>query len=72
MLHSLYGKDTKIVANEFGGFEFKQNTDELDFTRQVQRNNSSSHIEVIDFLKKNELVSVSFVGVSSDLFKNDL
>ena len=72
MLHSLYGKDTKIVANVFGGFEFKQNTDELDFTRQAQRDNSLSHIEVIDFLKKNELVSVSFVGVSSDLFKNDL
>jgi hypothetical protein len=67
MLHSLYGKDTKIVANEF-----KQNTDELDFTRHAQRDNSLSHIEVIDFLKKNELVSVSFVGVSSDLFKNDL
>jgi hypothetical protein len=72
MLHSLYGKDTKIVANEFGGFEFKQNTDELDFARHAQKNSSSSHIDVIDFLNKNELVSVSFVGVSSDLFKNDL
>jgi len=46
---------------------------ETDFSQMAKKNNYTGQlVEVIDFLNKNELVSVSFVGVSSDLFKNDL
>jgi hypothetical protein len=77
MLHGIYGKDTKIVVNEFGGFELRDKDsgiiNETDFAQMARKNNHTGQlIEVIDFLNKNELVSVSFVGVSSDLFKNDL
>jgi hypothetical protein len=56
-LHRAYGKETKIVMNELGGFDFRdRDTNELvpnfaDYTYNINNNDKTAvFAEVIDFL----------------------
>lgn len=54
MLHALYGNNTKILLNDFGGFDIKTNSSDLELPKPVPLRSSAEQLaEFIDFINKN-------------------
>lgn len=75
-LHAIYGKGTKVLINDYGGYDF-QDTQTFEFVADF--NNYKVKHAALDFsdicdyiLNKNPLVPASFAAVSSDIFKEDM
>ena len=84
-LHKAYGKETKIILNDLGGYDFRdRESNEYipnfqdypgNFFKSDEIDKTPIFIEVIDFLlntRKPQCVLMAFAAASSDLFKDDM
>lgn len=74
-LHRLYGRGTKVLYNEFGGFDFRDSkTSELVTEFNNFRNRFTYEFsEICEYiLNQNRQVALSFAAVSSDMFRDEI